>query len=163
SSSNISVVNPQITVATRVIVTAHDLVDAATVDLVPSEGAAATSFTFTNEGGQTTLPVTSEHIDDVSVAYTATTRYTPAQWPVITQKGVLDFARADWDIWVKPDSWLLEYDVVAMLLDDQNRVLAPGADTTTDVITVRLDYEHPVLSAPLSLTFQTGSQQLVKV
>jgi hypothetical protein len=163
TSSVISVVNPETTVATRVIVTAHDLVDAATVDLVPSEGASATSFMFTKDGGQTALPITAEHIDNVTVAYTATVRYTPPQWPVIIQKGVLDFAAADWTIWVKPDAWLLEYDVVTMLIDDKNHVIAPGAETGSDVITVRLDYSHPALPTPLSLTFQTESQQLVKV
>jgi hypothetical protein len=157
------VLNPQMTVAVRVMVTAHDLVDAVTVDLVPSEGASATSLAFTKEGGQTTVAVTSEHIKNVNVAYNATVRYTPPQWPVINQKGTLSFATADWDLWVKPGLWLLEYDVVAMLLDDQNRVLAPGANLQSDVVTVRLDYTHPALDTPLSLTFQTGSQQLVKV
>jgi hypothetical protein len=159
----VTVVDPQLTVATRVIVTAQELVDSVTVDLSPSEGAAATSLAFTKEGGQATVPITSQHITDVTVPYNAAVRFTPPGWPVIRQAGALSFAAADWDLWLKPDSWVVTYDVFATLLDAQNAVIAPDAAPEGDVITLRLDYRHPALDGPLSITMQVTSQQLIKV
>ncbi|OBG21469.1 hypothetical protein A5768_02510 [Mycolicibacterium fortuitum] len=155
--------DPQTTVTTRVIVTTHDLVETATVDLFPRGGALPTSYLFNREGGQETLPVTLDDAGNATVEYTATVRYTPPGWPVIVHKGTLDYSQADWDVWIKPDSWLLEYDILTMLLDDQDRVVTIGPETANDTITVRLDYEHPALPKPLSLTFQAASQQLVTV
>jgi N-acetyl-anhydromuramyl-L-alanine amidase AmpD len=160
--ASMTVVDPQTTVAARVIVTANDLVDSVTVDVVPSKGAPAASLAFTKEGGQTQLPVTAADIRQVQVAYTSTVRYTPPGWPVVTQRGTLRFADADWDLWVKPDSWLAQYDLVLMLLDAQNRVLSPGT-SPTDVMTLRIDYSHPEIPESLTLTVQSDSQQLLHV
>ena len=55
------------------------------------------------------------------------------------------------------------YDVFATLLDAQNQVIAPDAAPDGDVITLRLDYRHPALADPLSVTMQATSQQLIKV
>jgi N-acetyl-anhydromuramyl-L-alanine amidase AmpD len=161
--AQVTVVDPQLTVATRVIVTAQELVDSVAVDLSPSEGAAATSLMFTKEGGQATLPVTSQHITDVTVPYNATVRFTPPGWPVIRQGGALSFADADWDLWLKPDTWVVAYDLFVTLLDDNNGVIAPDAAPAGDIVTMRLDYRHPALADPLSVTMQATSQQLVKV
>jgi hypothetical protein len=159
---SMTVVDPQVTVAARVIVTANDLVDSVTVDVVPNQGAPAASLAFTKEGGQTQLPITATDVRQVQVPYTSTVRYTPPGWPVITQHGILRFADADWDLWVKPDSWLAQYDLMLMLLDAQNRVLSPGA-SSTDVMTLRIDYSHPGIPELLTLTVQSDSQQLLHV
>jgi hypothetical protein len=159
---SLTVVDPQVTVPARVIVTANDLVDSVTVDVVPNQGAPAASLAFTKEGGQTQLPVTATDVRQVQIGYTWTVRYTPPGWPVIMQHGALSFASADWDLWVKPDSWLAQYDLMLMLLDAQNHVLSPGA-SSADVMTLRVDYSHPGIPELMTLTVQSDSQQLVHV
>jgi hypothetical protein len=161
--TDVNVVDPQSTVIVRVIATAHELIDSLTVDVSPTEGAPATSLAFTKEGGQANIPITSNRLDAVRVAYNATVRFRPPGWPVITQTGTLDLSKADFDIWVKPDSWITTYTVCVMLFDAQNKVIAPGSAGNNDTMTIRLDYRHPALAGPLSLVTQADSQQVINV
>ncbi|KJS59981.1 S8 family serine peptidase [Streptomyces rubellomurinus] len=158
---DVTTVDPQVTVVSQVIVTPNQLVDSVTVDLLPSQGAPPASLTFTKEGGQTPVPVTAQHIETVTVGYDASVRFTQAGWPLIPQKGTLDFAKADWNLWIKPDSWLVEFSLLALFLDAQNQVQA--AQGPTDVVTLRMAYNHPVLAGPLTLAFAAPDNQLVTV
>lgn len=163
SPADVNVVNPQVSVESRIIVTAHELVDSVVVDVVPSEGHVPQEFAFSKEGGQSSLTVTSEDISKVTLDYTATVRYTPPGWTIVQEKGKLKFGDADWSIWVKPDSWILNYTIIAIVLDDQNRVLSDTNVDPQNMVTATLDYRLASLGAPLSLSFQTSSQQIVKV
>jgi hypothetical protein len=159
--TDLSVVNPQMTAMVRAIVSAHELVDAVTIDVAPTEGALPQSLAFTNEGGQLLIPVTSAQLRNVQVPYKATVRYTPPGWPVITQQGSLTLP-IDLTILVKPDSWIRSYTVCVMMLDSQNKVTPAESVDVADTLTVRLDYLHPALPAPLSLVFQ-ARQELITV
>jgi len=46
--------------------------------------------------------------------------------------------------------------------DTQNRVLSPES-SPADVMTLRVDYSHPEIAEPLTLTVQSDSQQLLHV
>jgi N-acetyl-anhydromuramyl-L-alanine amidase AmpD len=160
---DVTVVNPQQTVPIQVLVSPYSLVDSVSVDVLPSEGASAQALAFTSEGGQVQIPITSSNLAGVRVSYNATVRFKPTGWRVITQKGSLALPH-EWDINVNPDSWVTNYNVCAIVLDAQNKVTSGAAADLTDIFTVRLDYSHPALSGPpLSLVFQTASQEMVSV
>jgi hypothetical protein len=162
----IQTVNPQISVGAHVIVEGDPNIEDVIVDWRPSEGTQPQSLIFGPEGGHFSTVLTSEDINSIYIDWNAKVNYKPAGWPVVKQAGRLSFTDNSWSVIINPASWILNYSIIAMLLDANGSVVAASSDGDLEnrvqgELTFQAEYIKR--GVPLITTFETGSQQIVSV
>lgn len=133
---SIRVINPQQTVEAKLLVIGNDLIQNVLVSMVPNVGQAPETQVFGRDGGQVSVSITTQNVTDIEVNWTAQVSFKSANWPVIPTAGKLS-NQDGWAEMIKPDSWIANYNLMAVFVDRagkpaatdaQGRVLLPDAN-----------------------------------
>jgi len=161
------VLNAQLTVDARVIVSGHQTLQTVTVDWGPSEGHAPEALMFGADGGSWNGPITSQDIGRVTIDWSAQVRYQPWNWPVVHRSGRLSFAEGNWTLLLKPESWVAEYSLFVVLLDGAGNPVPQGANAgdANHRVQCEVRFTAPFLEggAAIATTFETTSQTLTRL
>jgi hypothetical protein len=162
----IQVVNPEVSVEARILVSGHPTVESVTLDMRSRRGGQSRNVVLGPEGGQLSLRLTGQDLSGDAIEWTAQVVYKSTRWPAIRHAGVL--SSAGWAEVISPASWVQSLSFTAMLLDGAGNVVAPGSATSVDPanrVYGDLSFTASFLDggAPLQTTFETSSQQAVTV
>lgn len=161
------VLNAQLTVDARVIVSGHQTLETVTVDWRPSEGHAPEALVFGPDGGSFNGLITSQDINAVTIDGSAQVRFKPGNWPIIQRRGQLSFGAGDWTLLLKPESWITEYALFVVLLDAAGNPVPQEASAgdVGDRVRCELRFTAPFLEGGAAVTsaFEATSQTLTRV
>lgn len=150
----LQIVNGQMTVDARVIVSGHQTLETVVVDWRPSEGHTPETLIFGAEGGSFNGPITSQNPGQVSIDWSAQVNFLPPNWPIVRQQGRLSCGSNEWTLMLKPSAWVNEYTLIVVLLDAAGNPVPSGADIH--------DLEHRVqCQACFSAPFLSGGSTIV--
>jgi hypothetical protein len=163
---SLRIINPQMSVEAQVAVLGHSVLQSATINWVPSEGHQPESLTFDSSGGRFTGVITSGNLERVTIDWSAVVEYKPAGWPLIQLKGRHKIADSDWNLVIKPDSWVVTYSLMVLMTDAGGNVISSESRIDPeDRVQGEVRYSAPYLNGgtPLTTTFETSSQQAIQV
>lgn len=159
-------VNPQVAVEAQVTVYGHSVLQSAVVNWAPSEGHRSESLTFGAAGGSFKADITSAALDRVVIDWNAAVQFRPTGWPLIPLNGQQKFADNDFHLVIKPDSWIVTYLLMVLLVDASGAVL-PASEPMNpeDRVQGEVSYSAPYLAGgvPLTTVFETSSQQALQI
>jgi len=156
SAADIRYIDPQQTVPGTVVVVTNDLVEQMIVSLRPNQGQAPTSQTFGREGGQVEVTVTTQDVASVKIDWSAQVTFTPTGWPPIPASGLLTSANG-WTDMIKPDSWIVNYLLMAIPVNAQGQAQPADPSLTTPPIQGVLNFTAPyVANGLLNSAFQAA-------
>ncbi len=122
-SDRIRQFNPQQTVKAGLMVAGHDLLDQVVVTMQPDFGQAPYTQSFGRDGGQVEMTISTQNPDTVTIDWQAHVIWKTPGWPVIPAAG--KFSASDgWATIIKPDSWINQVTVMALLVDSQGKPIA---------------------------------------
>ncbi len=153
-TADIRYIDPQQTIQGKLIVVTNDLVEQMTVAMRPSQGQAPTSQTFGPEGGQIEVSVSTQDVASVAIDWSAQVAFTPLGWPPVPTSGRLTSANI-WTDMVKPDSWIANYTLMAIPVDDRGQAKTTDAAGATPLTQGVLNFTAPyVANGLLNSSFQ---------
>lgn len=163
SAADIRYIDPQQTVPGKVVVVTNDLVQQMVVSLRPSQGQAPANQTFGREGGVVEVNVTTQDVASVTINWSTQATFTPMGWPSIPASGVLNSGNG-WTDMIKPDSWLVNYLLMAIPVNSQGQAEPADSAVTTPPIQGVLNFTAPyVANGLLNSTFLTGYLRPINV
>jgi hypothetical protein len=161
---SLSLVNPEVSFETNVIVSGHPTVKSVVVNWMPNEGRSPESVVFDGAGGRHSAVVTSRNPRGVAVDWNVRAQFHPHDWPEVQQSGRLSVAANELTATVKPSLWVAEYAVSVLLLDQHGTVI-PAIELLdpSSRVQIVLTYRAPYLpGGTMRSVFETESQHMVK-
>lgn len=153
-TEDIRYIDPQQTIQGKLIVVTNDLVEQLIVAMQPSQGQAPTSQTFGSEGGQIEISVSTQDVASVAIDWSTQVAFIPLGWPPIPTSGRLTSANI-WTDMIKPDSWIANYTLMAIPVDDRGQAQTTDAAGVTPLTQGVLNFTAPyVANGLLNSTFQ---------
>lgn len=159
----ISIQNPKISLEAKLIITGHPTIESVVIDWQPNAGGTPGRNIFSSEGGQLPIQVVTENVNAIEINWNAKVNFRVLDWPGIPESGKLSFATNNFADIIKPTAWIRNYDIIAVLIDEQGNII-PSSSTDYRVV-VTLTYNSPSLQdlPPINTTFETSSQKIVTV
>jgi hypothetical protein len=153
-AADIRYMDPQQTVQGKLIIVTNDFIERLTVALRPNQGLAPTSQTFGPEGGQVEASVSTQDVASVAIDWFAQVAFTSLGWPPIQASGRLTSANG-WTDMIKPDSWIVNYLLMVIPVDDHGQAQAADVAGTTMQLQGVLNFTAPyVANGLLNSSFQ---------
>jgi hypothetical protein len=145
SAADIRYIDPQQTVPGTVVVITNDLVEQMIVSLRPNQGQAPASQAFGREGGQIEVTVTTQDVASVKIDWSAQVTFSPTGWPPIPSSGTLAPANG-WTDMIKPDSWIVNYLLMVIPVNNQGQAESVDSPPTTPPIQGVLNFTAPYVA-----------------
>lgn len=145
SAADIRYIDPQQTVQGKLVIVTNDLVERMTVSMQPNQGLAPESQTFGPEGGQVEVSISTQDVASVVIDWTAEVAFIAPGWPPIQASGRMNSANG-WTDMIKPDSWIVNYLLMAIPVDNQGKVQAINAAGTTTQLQGVLNFTAPYVT-----------------
>jgi hypothetical protein len=159
----ISIQNPKISLEAKLIITGHPTIESVVIDWQPNAEGTPGQNIFSSEGGQLPIQVVTNNVNAIEIGWNAKVNFRVLGWPLIPESGKLSFATNNFVDIIKPTAWIRNYDIIAMLIDDQGNII-PSSSTDHRLV-LTLTYNSPSLQGlpPINTTFETSSQKIVTV
>jgi len=155
---DIRTIDPQQSVEAKLLVVGHDLLQSVTVDLRPNMGQAPESQVFDKGGGAVSVTITTTNVSAVQVDWDAKVAFNSAGWPVIPTSGRMSSAGGLAEM-IKPDSWIANYFVVALLVDASGKPTAIDSSSEKDHINGVLTFTAPYVPSNILVSSFTAENQ----
>lgn len=161
---DVHVINPQQTVESTLIVVGNDLIENVTVTLQPNVGQAPETQVFGQDGGQVKVAVTTQNVEGVEVNWTAQVTYKSVGWPFIPISGKMSSSNG-WAQIIKPDSWIANYTLMAILVDKDGKPVSISSAGTNYHVNGVLTFTAPYIPVTniLVSSFDASNQLPVNV
>lgn len=161
NESSIRVVDPQVEVATMLVISGHPSIANVSVELRSSFSPVHTQI-FDGSGGSASLTLTATDLSAHYVEWHVVVNFLVDDWPTIRVSGVLS-QDTGWSELLSPSSWMRELTITSLLVDTDGRVLdnANSSDRVTGTLAIQADFiDNP---SGLQTTFETHSEQMSRV
>jgi hypothetical protein len=124
----VNIIQPQVSLNTRVIVSASPLLHLVTADVRPPTGYLPQSFSFDENGGDWSCRLTGVNLEDLQVELHKKVQFKATGWPVLSNKKSLNYANTEWTEIVDINSWLDKFSLSVVVVDRNNQIVKHDED-----------------------------------
>lgn len=126
--SDVNIIQPQISLNTKVIVSASPLLQMVTADIKPSDGFLPQSFSFDENGGDWSCKLTGVNVEGLQVELHKKVQFKALGWPILSSQKILNYANTEWTEIIDINSWLDKFWLSVVVVDQNNVIVKQDED-----------------------------------